>query len=54
MRGKGRGFGYRNIGTIIIFLGIFVLLALILPTSFWWFVLGAVLIAVGIWLSRRC
>lgn len=42
-KGKKRG----NIGCMIALLGVFVLLALILPPSFWWFVLGAVLIYVG-------
>jgi len=36
-----------SIGRLVTWLGIFVLLALILPTSFWWFVLGAVMIYVG-------
>ena len=36
-----------SVGRLVTWLGVFVLLALILPTSFWWFVLGAVLIYVG-------
>ena len=36
-----------SFGRLVTWLGVFVLLALILPTSFWWFVLGAVLIYVG-------
>lgn len=50
---KGGGTTVRNwrtrwsIGRIVTWLGVFVLLALILPTSFWWFMLGAVMIYVG-------
>ena len=29
-----------------------VILALVLPAGFWWFVLGGALIAAGIWLLR--
>lgn len=36
-----------SFGKLITWLGVFVLLALILPPSFWWFVLGAVMIYVG-------
>jgi uncharacterized membrane protein len=34
--------------------GVVIILALILPTGFWWFALAVALIAVGIWLIRRC
>lgn len=34
--------------------GAFILLALILPSDFWWFVLGVGLIFAGIWVIRRC
>ncbi len=46
------GNNYR-LGCLVSILGVFVLLALILPVGFWWFVLGAVLIYTGFWL-RRC
>ena len=52
MRKNSRGFGSRNLGCLIILLGVFVLLALILPPTFWWFFLGAVLIVTGIWVCR--
>ena len=42
------------IGWIAVFAGIIVLLALILPSGFWWFALGVALIAAGIWLLRSC
>lgn len=54
MRKKGRNCGSKNLGCLIILLGVFVLLALILPSTFWWFILGAVLICAGVWVSRRC
>ena len=31
-----------------------ILLSLILPRGFWWFALGAALIAFGIWANNRC
>ncbi len=33
--------------------GIVILMALVLPAAFWWFLLGAGLIACGLW-SLRC
>ncbi|MBP3484475.1 MAG: hypothetical protein J6K00_05215 [Oscillospiraceae bacterium] len=39
--------------TIAIVSGIIIILALILPTQFWWFILAAGLICLGIWI-RRC
>lgn len=50
MKKNGRPRG--RIGCLVALLGVFVLLALILPTSFWWFVLGAVLIYVGLCVIR--
>ena len=44
----------RTIGGIIAAAGVMVVLSLVLPTSFWWFVLGIVLICVGISVMRRC
>lgn len=41
-------------GWLVILAGIVILLALILPAGFWWFVLGAALIIAGIWLLRSC
>lgn len=34
--------------------GIIVLLSQILPVGFWWFLLGACLIGVGICINRNC
>ncbi len=34
--------------------GVFILLSLVLPATFWWFLLGVGLIVVGIHLRRRC
>lgn len=43
-----------TVGVILITLGIIILLALVLPSGFWWFVLGMALIALGIFWTRRC
>lgn len=44
----------RTIGRLVACCGVMVILSLILPTSFWWFVLGVVLICIGVTLSKRC
>ncbi|MEG0777637.1 MAG: hypothetical protein RR147_00730 [Oscillospiraceae bacterium] len=49
---RNRGSRSSRIGCFTVILGIFVLLALILPPGFWWFVLGAVLIWIGFWVIR--
>lgn len=51
MRGGKRSF---NFGCIAIITGIVIILALILPSSFWWFMLAVALIAAGIWYMRCC
>ena len=38
----------KRVGRLIIVVGILVLMAIIMPTGFWWFVLGIVLIVIGI------
>lgn len=50
MRKNGRP-RYR-IGCLVALMGVFVLLALILPTSFWWFIFGALLIYLGLCVLR--
>ena len=40
-------------GCFVALLGVFVLLALVLPPSFWWFILGAFLIYVGLCVLKR-
>lgn len=51
MRGGRRGCG---VGYAAIIAGVVIILALILPTEFWWFLLAAGLIAAGIWYMRCC
>lgn len=47
--------GRRSIwGFVAIVAGIFILLSLILPSEFWWFLIAVSLIAVGIWYLRCC
>ena len=48
-RGRRRG---NLLGLVCIAVGTAIILGMILPKAFWWFFLGAALIAVGIWLLR--
>lgn len=41
-------------GCAAIGLGVVILLALILPPGFWWFLGGAALIGFGLWYIRCC
>ena len=47
--GRRLVFGLAAIG-----LGVVILLALVLPAGFWWFLCGAALIGFGIWTIRCC
>lgn len=55
---KGRVFMRRNgmnlWGLIAIGTGVVIILSIVLPKSFWWFVLAGALICGGIWLIRCC
>ena len=42
------------VGMICVMLGVTIILSLVLPTGFWWFMLGAGLIVLGVYWSRRC
>ncbi|MEE0205203.1 MAG: hypothetical protein UEE32_07645 [Oscillospiraceae bacterium] len=42
----------KGIGLIAITAGVVILLAMILPVGFWWFMLAVLLISVGIWYNR--
>ena len=44
----------RIIGWAAITAGIVVLLSMILPAGFWWFMLGVALISAGICVNRWC
>lgn len=39
-------------GAVAIIAGFFIILSLVLPTSFWWFVLAGTLILLGLWFMR--
>lgn len=41
-------------GLVAICSGVIIILALILPGEFWWFLLAALLIAAGVWYIRCC
>lgn len=53
---QGGGFLHKGrhpiFAMIAILLGIVIILSLVLPSQFWWFVLAACLIAFGVWLNR--
>lgn len=49
----GRGWLCGNlIGFVFIAMGVMIILGMILPKVFWWFLLGLLLIAIGVWLLR--
>lgn len=49
----GRGWLHGNlIGFVFIAAGALIILGMILPKVFWWFLLGLVLIAIGVWMLR--
>ena len=50
MRRGRRGF----LGCAAIGAGLIIILSLVLPTDFWWFVLAIILISAGIWFLRCC
>jgi len=58
LNGEGAGFMRRNgfnlWGMIAIGTGVVIILSIVLPKSFWWFVLAGGLICGGIWLIRCC
>ncbi|MBQ9685800.1 MAG: hypothetical protein IJV41_04510 [Oscillospiraceae bacterium] len=41
-------------GIVAILLGLIIILALVLPSAFWWFALAAALIGFGLWYIRCC
>ena len=46
--------GMNYLGITAIGAGVLIILSLVLPKSFWWFALAAVLIGAGVWLMRCC
>lgn len=52
MRGKKQG-GIGPLSLLLIIFGIMIILALVLPSGFWWLMLGVVLILLGLQLCRR-
>ena len=49
---RGRPYG-GALGFALIVLGILILLAMVLPSGFWWFLFGMALICGGCWMCRR-
>ena len=41
-------------GCLAIAVGLIIILSLVLPSAFWWFVLAAALICFGVWYIRCC
>jgi hypothetical protein len=52
LRKKGRP-GLRTLGFIAIAAGAFILMAMILPSGFWWFAAAIALIILGVRIIRR-
>lgn len=48
----GRPFG-GLFGFLLIVFGVIIVLAMVLPPGFWWFVLGVVLISIGFCCANR-
>ncbi len=53
MRGRNHRGGLGPFCTCLIILGVLIILALVLPSGFWWLMLGVVLIVLGMQLCRR-
>lgn len=53
MRGRKRPGGIGPLSTLLIIFGILIILALVLPSGFWWLMLGVVMILLGLQLCRR-
>jgi len=49
---RKRRSGGSLIGLAAVVLGLVILLSMVLPAGFWWFMLGVGLICGGIWLMR--
>ena len=45
---------HRSWGCAAIVAGLVIILSLVLPTQFWWFILAAALICLGFWYMRCC
>lgn len=47
--------GHRGLwGCVAIIAGFVIILSLVLPTAFWWFIFAALLIVLGVWFMRCC
>ena len=42
------------LGFVAICAGLIIILSLVLPSAFWWFILAVLLIGFGIWYIRCC
>ena len=49
---RGRPFGGLP-GFLMIVIGVLILLAMLLPASFWWFIIGVALIACGFYCVNK-
>ena len=47
-----RNGGIGSLGTVAVIIGVFIILAIVLPSQFWWFLLGVFLICYGVRLIR--
>jgi hypothetical protein len=46
--------GCRPAGCLFAVIGILIILWMVLPPDFWWFLLGAIFIAIGIAIIKKC
>lgn len=45
---------WNHLGLFAVGAGVLIILSLVLPKSFWWFALAALLIGAGVWMLRCC
>ena len=43
-----------TVGCLVVLAGVLILMSLVLPSGFWWFVLAIILIGIGIGILRSC
>ena len=51
---RGRRPWPNTLGLICVALGVLVILSMVLPSGFWWLLLGIGLIVFGLYLIKRC
>lgn len=44
----------KQVGRVLVTAGVLIVSYLVLPSGFWWFLVGVAMIVAGVWWSRRC